>query len=59
MLVYLAREWGAVSTQELGRRFHRDPSMISRLASRYAMQRDGKAEAHLSKALNEQVNTHA
>lgn len=53
MLVYLAREWGAVSTQELGRRLQRDPSMISRLASRYAMQRDDKAEAHLSKALNQ------
>ncbi|HSE57591.1 MAG TPA: hypothetical protein VLA99_02725, partial [Nitrospiraceae bacterium] len=44
---------GAVSTRELGRRLQRDPSMISRLASRYAMQRDEKAEAHLRKALNQ------
>ncbi len=31
MLVYLAREWSRMSVKELGRRLHRDPSIISRL----------------------------
>jgi DnaA-like protein len=31
-LVYLAREWGRVSVKEIGRRLHRDPSIISPLA---------------------------
>ena len=30
-LVYLAREWSGLTTKELGRRLHRDASMISRL----------------------------
>jgi chromosomal replication initiation ATPase DnaA len=31
MLVYLGREWGRMSVKELGKRLHRDPSVISRL----------------------------
>jgi hypothetical protein len=31
MLVYLAREWARTSVKEIGRRLHRDPSIISRL----------------------------
>jgi len=30
-LVYLAREWSAITTKDLGRRLHREASMISRL----------------------------
>ncbi len=51
MLVFLAREWGRLSTQELSRRLHRDPSMISRLASAYALHRDAKHEALVRHAL--------
>src|SRR5918992_1602616 len=35
MLVYLGREWGQLSVKELGKRLHRDPSVISRLYSAY------------------------
>lgn len=45
MLVYLAREWGKASVKEIGRRLHRDPSIISRLYSTYAAGRDKKREA--------------
>lgn len=45
MLVYLGREWGRVSVKELGKRLHRDPSVISRLYSAYAASRDEKKEA--------------
>ena len=34
-LVYLAREWSGITTKELGRRLHRDASMISRLYGWY------------------------
>ena len=52
MLVYLAREWGQVSTQELGQRLRRDPSMVSRLTATYAAQRDPKAETQLLQTLS-------
>jgi putative transposase len=51
MLVYLGREWGRVSVKELGRRLHRDPSVISRLYSTYAAARDSKKEAVLLQQL--------
>lgn len=47
MLVYLAREWARTSVKEIGRRLHRDPSIISRLYSAYAADRDKKREAIL------------
>ena len=52
MLVFLAREWGQVSAQELGQRLRRDPSMMSRLTALYAAQRDPKAETHLRQMLS-------
>lgn len=58
MLVFLAREWGRLTTHDLGRRLQRDPSMISRLASAYAMHRDTRAEAQVRRALStEQVKS--
>jgi chromosomal replication initiation ATPase DnaA len=54
MLVYLGREWGRVSVKELGRRLHRDPSIISRLYSAYAAARDEKGEAVLLQQLRAQ-----
>lgn len=51
MLVYLAREWSQLTTRELGRRLHRDPSMISRLAAAYDMHRDPTNEARIRHAL--------
>ena len=47
MLVYLGREWGRVKVKELGKRLHRDPSVVSRLYSLYAADRDEKKEALL------------
>jgi REP element-mobilizing transposase RayT len=51
MLVYLGREWGRVSMKDIGRRLHRDPSVISRLYSMYAADRDEKKEAVLLQQL--------
>lgn len=59
MLVYLAREWGRVSAKELGRRLHRDSSMISRLYALYATHRDERAEARIDQELKQKVKTHA
>ncbi|MBI3301593.1 MAG: transposase [Deltaproteobacteria bacterium] len=53
MLVYLAREWGGLSTKELGRRLQRDPSLISRLYAAYAAKRDRQGEAQLAKELRQ------
>ena len=53
MLVYLGREWCRVSVKELGKRLHRDPSVISRLYSGYAAARDEKTE----NALLRQIKT--
>ena len=50
-LVYLAREWDRVSVKEIGRRLHRDPSIISRLYSAYAADRDPNKERLLAKQL--------
>jgi len=51
MLVYLGREWGRVSVKELGRRLHRDPSIISRLYSAYVADRDPIKERLLAQQL--------
>ena len=51
MLVYLAREWARTSVKEIGRRLHRDPSIISRLYSTYAADRDQNREKKLAKQL--------
>jgi hypothetical protein len=50
-LVYLAREWGRASVKEIGRRLHRDPSIISRLYSAYAADRDPNKEMWVAKQL--------
>ena len=52
MLVYLGREWGRVKVKELGKRLHRDPSVISRLYSAYAAARDQKLERSLLQKIN-------
>ena len=51
MLVYLAREWGRASVKEIGQRLHRDASIISRLYSAYAADRDRNRETRLAKEL--------
>ena len=43
-LVYVAREWGRLSGQELGGRLQRDPSIIGRLTALDAAYRDLTAE---------------
>jgi chromosomal replication initiation ATPase DnaA len=53
MLVYLGREWARVSVKELGKRLHRDPSVVSRLYSAYATTRNEKIE----KALHQQLRS--
>jgi REP element-mobilizing transposase RayT len=53
MLVYVAREWGRVSVKEISRRLHRDPSIISRLYSVYAADRDQKKETLLAQQLRQ------
>jgi hypothetical protein len=52
-VVYLAREWGRESVKEIGRRLHRDPSIISRLYSTYAADRDENKEILLAKQLGQ------
>ena len=47
LLVHLARGWCRLTTKELGRRLHRDPSMISRLAASYATAPDRKIESRI------------
>jgi REP-associated tyrosine transposase len=53
MLVYLAREWVRTSVKEIGRRLHRDPSIISRLYAAYGADRDQKKENRLAKQLRQ------
>jgi REP element-mobilizing transposase RayT len=50
-LVYLAREWSGITTKELGRRLHRDASMISRLYSWYQGHRNKQTEERLARQL--------
>lgn len=54
MLVYFAREWGQLTARDLSRRLHRDPSMISRLASYHAAHRSAKTETHVRQTLASQ-----
>ena len=58
LLVYVAREWGMMTNQELGKRLGRDPSMISRLIRDYEGKQDRRREANLARALAK-VQTHA
>lgn len=50
-LVYLAREWSGVTTKELGRRLHRDASMVSRLYGWYQEHREELTERRLVRKL--------
>jgi hypothetical protein len=50
-LVYLALDWGHLSTRDLGRRLRRDPSRISRLAAAYAAHRNPTTEAPIRQAI--------
>src|SRR3990172_9993046 len=58
VLVDLARGWGMITNQELGKRLGRDPSMISRLIRDYQGKQDRRREANLARALAK-VQTHA
>ena len=58
LLVYVAREWGMITNQELGKRLGRDPSMISRLIRDYEGKQVRRREANLARALAK-VQTHA
>jgi len=58
VLVYLARKWGMITNQELGKRLGRDPSMISRLIRDYEGKQDRRREAKLARALAK-VQIHA
>lgn len=52
MLAFLAREWGRLTTSDLGQRLQRDPSMVSRLAGAYAAHRDAAGEAQVCRVLS-------
>ncbi|MGI0015255.1 MAG: helix-turn-helix domain-containing protein, partial [Nitrososphaera sp.] len=56
-LVYLGREWAKMTTQELGERLKRDPSMMSRLYKEYAENRDLGREAILVRTLNSKTGS--
>ncbi|MCC6140614.1 MAG: transposase [Nitrospira sp.] len=51
MLVGLARKWSGLTTRELGRRLHRDPSIISRLAAAYTAHPDPALETQIRQAI--------
>lgn len=59
MLVYLAREWAGIKGRELGKRLHRDPSLISRLYRFYAGNRAEAAEVKLRRLLSRKVKSQA
>ncbi len=52
MLVYLARNWGEMTTGAVGERLGRDPSMISRLYRDYEREPDRKLEKKLRTRLS-------
>jgi len=58
-LVYLAREWGKMTTKDLGKRFERDPSMISRLCGDYEGNRERERERRVAAMLTRKVQTQA
>ncbi len=51
MLVYVARERAKASVKEISRRLQRDPSIISRLYTAYAADRDQEKETQLAEQL--------
>ncbi len=51
-VVWLARQWAKMTTRELGERFERDASMISRLSREYEENRDTRGESKLARALS-------
>ena len=51
LLVYTAREWSGMTVKLLGRRLHRDASMISRLYAGYATRRQGTLERRVRSLL--------
>jgi REP element-mobilizing transposase RayT len=51
-LVYLGRQWCGLTTKELGRRLHRDASMISRLYAWYEAHRDERIEKKIASTTN-------
>jgi REP element-mobilizing transposase RayT len=59
LLIYLAREWGDMTTEELGRRLRRDPSMISRLYRDYERARDREREKKVRCSLDARIQTQA
>jgi len=58
-LVYLAREWEKMTTQELGKRLERDPLMSSRLYRDYEGNRDLARERKVQVALTHRIQIHA
>ena len=50
-LAYLARQWCGLTAKELGRRLHRDASMISRLYGWYETHRDEPTEKKIARVL--------
>jgi len=59
LLVYVARQWGKITTKELGQRLGRDPSMISRLSRDYEGEPDRQREKKLAYTLSRRVQTQA
>ena len=55
VLVYAAREWGKITTQELGQRLRRDPSMISRLFRDYQGKRKPERERRIARRIQTQA----
>jgi len=47
MLVYLGKEWSGISNKKLARRISCDPSVISRLYSRYEASRNVRTESKI------------
>ncbi len=52
-LAYAARAWSGLTVKEVGRRLHRDPSMISRLYARYARKRNVPLEKRVQTILRQ------
>ena len=55
VLVYAAREWGKITTQELGQRLRLDPSMISRLFRDYQGKRKPERERRIARRIQTQA----
>ena len=53
VFVYLEREWGRASFKAIGRRLHRDPSIISHLYAAYAADRDRNKKLLIAKQLEQ------